>query len=271
MTTYTKSIQELRKQRDKKTKANPLDWLNLAGLFWLEEGENSFGTDQNNKISLTGFPNAFCGGFNFKDNKVTFHSAKDMPYACNHPNPEIRPLISDLDEEPDLITVGRITMKIIVRGAATLVRAWDRESPAGKQFMGFKYYPVDESYRVTAKYVRYELSKIIKRQDIIGTEIEGQLLGQARFSLNGAECTLEAEKSDDKLLFHFTDLTSKVTTYGGGRKFTTPEPEGEELVLDFNLTKNWPCAYTPFATCPVVLQENRLPIKIEAGEKKYFE
>ena len=162
-------------------------------------------------------------------------------------------------------------MKIIVRGAATLVRAWDRESPAGKQFMGFKYYPVDEKYRVTAKYVRYDLPKIIKRQDIIGTETEDQLLGQARFSLNGAECTLEAEKSDGELLFHFMDRTSKVTTYGGGRKFTTPEPEGEELVLDFNLTKNWPCAYTPFATCPVVPQENRLPIKIEAGEKKYFE
>ncbi len=96
-------------------------------------------------------------------------------------------------------------------------------------------------------------------------------MGRVEFSLNGVNCELEAEKSDDKLLFHFTDVTSKVTTYGGGRKFSVPLPEGNEIILDFNLTENWPCAYTPFATCPVVPQENRLSIKIEAGEINYLD
>jgi len=271
MKKYIKSIQDIRKRRDQITKTDPLSWLNLAGLFWLEEGENTFGNDEGNKIYLAEFPMSYCGKFNFKDAMVTFHPAKDIIFTCNRPTPEIRPLVSDLDKEPDLINIGPITMKIIIRGEATLVRAWDRESLAGKQFTGFKYFPVDERYRVKARYVRYDPPKILKGLDIIGTETEGQFLGQVQFILNGMDCALEAEKSGDKLLLHFTDLTSKITTYGGGRKLSVPQPEGDQITLDFNLAENWPCAYTHFATCPVVPQENRLLLKIEAGEMKFIE
>jgi len=106
---------------------------------------------------------------------------------------------------------------------------------------------------------------------MIGTETEGQFLGQAQFTLHGADCKLEAEKDGGQLLFHFTDGTSKTSTYGGGRKFNSPLPENNEILLDFNLSENWPCAYTPYATCPLVPQENSLPINIEAGEKKYLD
>jgi len=140
-----------------------------------------------------------------------------------------------------------------------------------KDFAGFHYYPANPEYCVTAKYLRYDPPKPIKVAEIIGTEIDSSLLGQAQFTLNGVECMLEAEKSGDELLFNFTDGTNKVTTYGGGRKFYLPEPEGDQIILDFNLTENWPCAYTPFATCPVPLKENRLPIKIEAGELTYHD
>jgi uncharacterized protein (DUF1684 family) len=39
--------------------------------------------------------------------------------------------------------------------------------------------------------------------------------------------------------------------------------------LDFNKAYNPPCAFTPYATCPLPPKENRLPVRIEAGEKKY--
>ena len=265
------SIENIRLREDNESKSNPLSWLNLAGLFRLEEGENTFGSDESNHISLSGFHQPFCGNFSIKDGKVTFHPSNNVIFTSNKPAPETRPLIFDIDNEPDLINIGTITFKIIVRGEATFVRAWDSESPVGKQFTGFKYYPVNKEYRVTAKYVRYDPPKNIKRLDIIGTESVGQFLGQTQFSLHDMDCTLEAEKSGDKFLFHFTDATSKVTTYGGGRKFSISQPKGNKLILDFNLSENWPCAYTHFATCPVVPQENRLPIKIEAGEKKYFD
>jgi uncharacterized protein len=106
---------------------------------------------------------------------------------------------------------------------------------------------------------------------MIGTETESVYLGQAQFSWNGVDCALEAEKNGDKILLHFDDKTKTDTTYGGGRKFNVPIPQGNEVILDFNLAENWPCAYTPYATCPVTPIENRLSIRIEAGEMKYFE
>ncbi len=271
MTDYEESIHNIRAQRDKKIAADPLHWLNLAGLFWLEEGDNSFGNDETNKISLPAFPQALCGTFQFKDGIVTLHPAKGANITINGITPETRPLATDREKTPDLINIGSLTMKIIIRGGAPLVRIWDREAPGIKNFTGFHYYPVKSEYRVTAKYIRYDPPKPIKVMEVIGTEIESALLGQAQFTLNGVNCTLEAEKSSDGLLFNFTDETNKDTTYGGGRKFYLPKPEGDEIILDFNLTENWPCAYTPYATCPIPSKENRLPIKIEAGELKYHE
>ncbi|MFN8412380.1 MAG: DUF1684 domain-containing protein [Anaerolineales bacterium] len=271
MANYKTQIETMRSQRNQKTVEDNLHWLSLAGLFWLEEGENSIGSSADNKISLPSFPASTCGSFRLENASVTFHPAKGVSFLSKHPNPTQRPLITDLDKDPDLISFGPITMKIIVRGTAILVRAWDGESSAKKDFTGFKYYPVKEEYIVKAKFVHYSPPKEVKRFDMIGTETQGFYLGQAKFTLNGIECTLEAEKDGNELLFHFTDGTSKVTTYGGGRKFRIPQTNQDEVTLDFNLTENWPCAYTPFATCPVVPSENKLAIMIEAGEKNYFE
>ncbi len=271
MTSYETNIKTLRAQRDKNTSSDPLHWLNLAGLFWLEEGENSFGSDESSKITLPAFPQAHCGTFHLKDGLVTLQPAKDVNISVNGGDPESRPLLTDRDKKPDLVHIGSLTMKIIIRAGVPLVRIWDRESPAGRNFTGFHYYPVKPEYRVIAKYIRYDPPKPIKIMEVIGTEIDSMFLGQAQFALNGVKCTLEAEQSGDELLFNFTDGTNKDTTYGGGRKFYLPNPKGDEIILDFNLTENWPCAYTSFATCPIPPKENRLPIKIEAGEMKYYE
>ena len=271
MTNYEESINNIRTERNKKTSSDSLHWLNLAGLFWLEEGENSFGSGKDNKITLSAFSKTHCGSLLYKDGLVTLEPANGVQITVNDAAPDEHPIITDRDEKPDLIQIGSLTMKIIIRGGAPLARIWDRESFAIKNFTGFHYYPVKPEYRVVAKYIRYDPPKPIKVTEIIGTEIDSALLGQAQFTLNGVECALEAEQSGDKLLFNFTDGTNKDTTYGGGRKFYLPKPEGDEIILDFNRTENWPCAYTPFATCPVPSKENRLPIKIEAGELKYHE
>lgn len=271
MKSYETEINSLRSKRNKKTASDPLHWLNLAGLFWLEEGENSIGSDETSKIFLPAFPHPHCGTLRFIDRVVTLHPADNVHITLNGRAPEGRPLRTDREREPDLIEIGSLTMKIIVRGGEPLVRIWDRESPAGKNFAGFHYFPVKPEYRVVAKYIRYDPPRPIKVMEIIGTEIDSAFLGQAQFTLNGVDCNLEAEQSGDKLLFNFTDGTNKDTTYGGGRKFYMPAPDGDEIILDFNLTENWPCAYTPFATCPIPPRENRLPIKIEAGELKYHD
>jgi len=271
MTTYEATIEVHRKKRDARTASDPLHWLNLAGLFWLEEGENSFGSGEDCKISLPEFPEKVCGHFELKDGEVILHPAKDIEITVSGKKAEVKPLISDWEKEPDMVLVGPITMKVIIRGGQQLIRIWNRESKAIKDFTGFHYYPVKPEYKVAGKYIKYNPPKPIKVTEVIGTEVESALLGKATFTLNGVECSLEAEKSGNKILFNFTDGTNKKSTYGGGRKFYMLEPDVDEIVLDFNLTENWPCAYTPYATCPLPLKENRLPIKIEAGELKYYD
>ena len=39
--------------------------------------------------------------------------------------------------------------------------------------------------------------------------------------------------------------------------------------VDFNLALNPPCAFNDFATCPLPPQQNRLALRIDAGERKY--
>jgi uncharacterized protein (DUF1684 family) len=107
--------------------------------------------------------------------------------------------------------------------------------------------------------------------------------GAAEFRLSGKRYRLEpvveepnADHADPKLFFVIRDTTSKSTTYGACRFLYTTLPSNDlklsaTLVLDFNRLENPPCAYTPFATCPLPPPGNRLPIPIPAGEKRYHD
>lgn len=267
MTDYIEHINSLRKQREAEFESDPLSWLNLAGLFWLEEGENSFGSSPEAKISLPQFPSAHCGHFLFRDKQVSVHPTTQMD--MNGGEIEARPLFTDKDPKADLLNIGSLTMKVIVRGGDTLVRVWDREADLKKGFNGFKYYPPDPRHKITARFVRYDPPIPTIRTEGIGTEIPTYFLGQARFTLNDRECTLEAEQSGNELLFNFKDATNNDSTYGGGRRFYLPPPDGDEIILDFNLANNWPCAYTPYATCPIPPRENTLKVRVEAGELRF--
>ena len=267
MDQYIEYVNTAREKREDSFASNPQSWLNLVGLFWLEEGENSFGRSPEAKISLSQFPQDICGHFLFKNGEVSVHPQTAI--TMNGGAVETRALLTDKDSQADILEVGRLIMKIIVRGDATLVRVWDKEAELKKGFKSFNYYAPDPAYKITAKYVRYDPPKPTIRIEGIGTEVQTFFMGQAQFTLNGKEHTLQAEESGDELLFNFKDETNSDTTYGGGRRFYLPPPEGDELILDFNLTDNWPCAYTPFATCPIPPKENILKVRIEAGEKKF--
>ena len=64
--------------------------------------------------------------------------------------------------------------------------------------------------------------------------------------------------------------TAGKETYGAGRFVYTEAlpPASGQVVLDFNKAYNPPCAFTAYATCPLPPPQNRLPIRIEAGEKR---
>ena len=268
---YFGEIQQFREARDERLKTNPQTWLALIGLFRLDEGDNFFGADDNNKIVLAKCGQRQCGSFSLKNGSITLIPNPETQIKVNDLPPEPRNLRTDQDEDTDLIRVGSLTMMILLRGKDHYLRIWDRESPGITDFKGLKYYSINSEYRIAATFLPYVPLKVIKIQDVIGTEYDGHLVGEARFNLNGTDCRLVAEKSGDELLFSFTDETRKDTTYPGGRYLMAKMPEDGQVTLDFNRAVNWPCAYTAFATCPLPPAENQLPIRIEAGEMRFQE
>ena len=132
------------------------------------------------------------------------------------------------------------------------------------------WFPIDESYRVKARYVPYTPPKQVEIQNVLGDFDKGTILGYAAFSLRGQEYRLEAtEDEPGKLFFVFRDLTSGKETYPAARFLDTDLPQNGSVVLDFNEAYNPPCAYNPYTTCPLPTPQNRLRVEIRAGEKIY--
>ncbi len=268
--TYTQHIHEIRAARDERVRANPRHYLALAGLFWLEEGDNAFGSEEGNAIVLPGLPHIKCGVLHVQDGRVSLVDFTSEVTLNGQPA-ENRVLAADVEDNPDLLEAGSISMMVIRRGALTLLRAWDAASPAHKNFTRMKYFPVNPDFRLTARFERYDPPKPITVLDAIGSSRESALLGRVRFNLAGGEYSLEVEEDEDGGLVSFTDETRNDLTYPGGRYLLLEHPLTAELTLDFNLSVNWPCAYTPFATCPLPPKENHLPVRVEAGELRYKE
>jgi uncharacterized protein (DUF1684 family) len=103
--------------------------------------------------------------------------------------------------------------------------------------------------------------------DVVGTETPRSVPGRAVFSVGGRELSLEPIRDGDRLAFVFRDATAGSETYGAGRFLSADAPEGGRVTLDFNRAYNPPCAFTPFATCPLPHPEIVLPVPVTAGER----
>jgi uncharacterized protein (DUF1684 family) len=251
---YQDEISQWRRQREEALKRDG-GWLSVAGLFWLHEGANSFGKDPGNEIALPDGP-AKAGVFELHDGKV----AVNMDGAR-------RELWAD---SLDVAKVGRLSLFVIKRSDKYGIRLKDPESEYRREFKGIEYYPAQQDYKVTAKWVAEAQKMPIL--NIIGQTESVESPGYAVFQLQGKDYRLRPylETPDAKELFYvFRDLTAAKETYGAGRFLYSAMPENGHVVLDFNKAYNPPCAFTPFATCPLPPAENRLAVRIEAGEKKY--
>ena len=108
--------------------------------------------------------------------------------------------------------------------------------------------------------------------NMIGQTEENESPGYAVFQLKGKQYHLRPileEPGAKELFYIFRDETAAKETYGAGRFFYSDMPKDGKVVLDFNKAYNPPCAFTPYATCPLPPAENRLAVRIEAGEKRY--
>jgi uncharacterized protein (DUF1684 family) len=268
--TYVQQIEQWRAHREARLKADD-GWLAVAGLFWLNDGDNTAGAAPGCDLALPpGSVPGHIGVFHFHDGKTSFKAAEGADVAVNGKPARNAELKSDTDKDgPDVLTINALTMFVIHRGDKFGIRMKDRNSEYRRHFTGLHWYPVRPEYRVKARFVAYAEPKNIPIANILGQTEPTPSPGYLVFTLNGVDVRLDPVLEDDSLFLIFRDQTAGKTTYGAGRFLNTEMPKDGTVVVDFNQAYNPPCAFTPYATCPLPPPQNRLPVAIEAGELKY--
>jgi len=243
-----------------------IGWLTLAGLDWLKPGINHLGTDPANDVVLPSGPSR-AGTVMVGDGDVVADGDFTHDGA---PTTGLR-MVNDQEGDPTLLGLGPLRLCVIERGGRMAIRTWDTDSAARRDFDGIDHWPVDTSWRLDARYAPTP-DRMLLVPDVLGTIEEEPSPGEVAFEIDGITHRLQALPGGEsgELWLVFADLTNGSETYAGGRFLYTdaPDPDGG-VVVDFNRSYNPPCVFSPYATCPLPWAENRLPIRIEAGERMF--
>lgn len=269
---YLSEIQSWQQQRLESLKS-PTGWLNLAGLFWLEEGENTAGANSTNAIILPKdkAPD-FIGSFILHDSIVMFQTRPGIHVMLENSAVTAMTMRNDTEGEPTKLSLGPLSWTIIKRGERYGVRLRDYEHPAVKNFDGIQTFPIDSTWRIEASFAPNNPPKVIAIQTVLNTINEEPSPGAVVFKINGKTYRLDAtgKMADKELFVIFADQTNGKETYGAGRYLYVPTPDATgKTIIDFNKAYNPPCAFTDYATCPLPPEQNKLPVRITAGEKNY--
>ncbi|AFN73906.1 hypothetical protein MROS_0663 [Melioribacter roseus P3M-2] len=268
---YIDRIKEWRNKRIENLKKEN-GWLNLAGLYWLKEGKNSFGSDPSNDIVFPPEAPGFIGYFVLSDSTVTVKINDNIEVYENGIPVKEKLMRSDMDDSATVLQSGRFKWFVIKRGNLYGIRLRDLESPLLRDFEGIETYPVNSDWRIEARFEPYNPPKKINIPTIIGTTEEEVSPGALVFEKEGNAYRLDAIDAGNRLFIVFADKTSGIETYGAGRFLYADKPDSTgTVIIDFNMAYNPPCAFTRYATCPLPPKQNYLNLRITAGEKNYGE
>jgi uncharacterized protein (DUF1684 family) len=247
-------------------------WLSLVGLHWLKEGENRFGSLPSNDVVLPATAPETAGTLTLAGGKVTLTPAAPMAIEGNAVSGATALANDNEDDGPTVVQMGTMRFQVIKRNERIGLRVKDAEAPTRTNFAGLDYFPVEPKWRLEARFEPYDPPKQIAIADVTGSIQHSISPGALVFSVEGEEYRLDPilEDGSPNLFVIFRDQTSADSTYPAGRYvYTAPAGDDGKVILDFNKAYNPPCAFTEFATCPLPPPQNRLPFRIEAGEKKY--
>ena len=271
---FVQEEMEWRTSRDKQMRS-PTSLLTIAGLFWLKEGENSFGTAASNKIILPpkSAPN-FAGKFILKKGKIGVLANEETVLRIKGKPIKEMALKADHTGKPDVVELAQLQMWVIKRGNRYGIRLRDLNAAAFKSYQGLEFFPPREKFKIEADFIPYSSPKMIPVATSIGDEEEMASPGYVKFLIDGKELRLDVFQGNERnseFFFMFGDETNGKETYGGGRFMVSEAQENGKVNLNFNRAYNPPCAYTPYFTCPLPPEQNILKVRIEAGEKNYPE
>lgn len=266
---YTDSIEAWRRTRLSRLK-HPTGWLTLIGRHPIEPGTWSVGSAEGNVIRLAAGPDQLGTITYAPDGKVTFAIHENASGVIDGTNARTAELDYRSDH-PTYVRTGKLNMYVMERSGKLFLRVRDIQADRRVHFAGIESYPIDPAWRIEAAWVPYDPPREIKVTNIIGLVEAATIPGKAVFTHEGRTYELipidEGPKED--LFFVLTDQTAGSETYEACRFLYAKRPVDGKIILDFNQVYNPPCAFTPFATCPLPPKENVLPFPLRAGEKKY--
>ena len=251
-------------------------WLTLIGLHWLDKPRASIGNGKANAIDLGAGP-AQLGEILLSPQRAL--TLKIAPGAKVQVDGKAAsgsvPLLSDAGgATATQVMFGTVSFSVISRGDRIGLRVKDSTAATRTGFEGLDYFDYDPKWRIEGKFERYAKPRTLDVVSIIGTVEPTPNPGRAVFTHEGRSYSLELlEGSDDQHFFTvFGDRTNGKESYGMARFLAgSLAPGAQTVVLDFNTAYNPPCAFTPYATCPMPPDGNRLDVAVRAGERKYAE
>ena len=247
-------------------------WFTVAGLHFLNQGENRVGSDPSNDIVLD-FPSVpkHAAIITMNGTSVRIKAAQGQTLIINDKPVTESELHGAFDQKPqDTIKFGDVLFFVHYSGPRLALRVRNQKSPLRMNFTGLRWYEPNPAYRTSGTFKPYAEPKVVQIPNILGDLEPFNAVGTVTFTLGGKEHTMEAWRSGQRLWFVFRDQTSGKETYPSARFLYTDAPKDGKVVMDFNYAQNPPCAYNPYTTCPLPPQQNRLSIAIAAGEKKYY-
>ncbi|MDR0182493.1 DUF1684 domain-containing protein [Lysobacter arvi] len=252
----------------------PDGWTSLVGLHWIDPGSHYIGSSAGNGIKLAVGP-SHLGMIDLGQDRIRFVPEKGVAMTLDG-QPFTGEAILRADDAPTGPSViafdeGKGLATVIKRGNRYLLRVKHADAPTRTGFRGIEYWPTSADWRVEGRFVPHPAGKTLEIANIIGTTDAVPNPGAIEFERDGKTFRIEAlDEGAETLFLVFADRTSGHGSYPAGRFLDVAKPGvGGTVVLDFNQARNPPCAFTPFATCPLPPPENRLDVAIQAGEKTY--
>jgi uncharacterized protein (DUF1684 family) len=251
----------------------PDGWLNLEGLFWLKKGKNSFGSDAKADCHYDNkdFP-SMLGNFIYQGDSVIWENGNQAFIDIDKvkATPGMPYKVFDEYGNAAVMDWKQFSWVVIKREDKVGIRFRNLNAKTLIAFKGIERFPVESKWHIKAKLIQ-PVQDFLMITNVLGQTVSSKNAGKLLFEINGTKYTLDViDESGPNLFIVFADQTSGKSTYGAGRFIDIPKPDSDgNTVIDFNKAYNPPCAFTAFATCPLPPEQNRLSVKIEAGEKNY--
>ncbi len=265
---YKTGIRKWHQERIKGLTA-PNGWLSLAGLYWLKEGANTFGSSEHNNLRFPAKMPAEMGSILLKNDKIFVEAETEVGLSMEGElvtRAELTPLSGSPAKTIHWLSVN---FHIIKRGERYGVRLRDTLKATRLHFDSIPYFPIDPLWKVSAALTPPQSGDSIAVGNVLGMKFQMKPAGTLHFEIDQQPYSLVVlDGGLESYFLIFFDQTSGVETYGGGRYASIPKADSTgQINLDFNKAYNPPCAFTDFATCLLPPKQNKLPISILAGEK----